>query len=443
MKDLNYFPLDVESNIYGMTTLELNDKSSKVLVATLDCQIFCINYTKFKSQTREVEFTYIPNGAKIISIGALKRGPNDFVIGITHSLAPNMQKSSTRTSSSYSGRDVGEHGRSTTYYFNIYATGSFSSTFDIDYVAQGCQTLRLNYVPYHLYQTELITKVVDSSTNMVRKKPFWLLSGGDNSIHAFCEDKPYQSFTEIPIHDCFPELSNIPNLALWIDVMNIENSNIDYERLIALGFEDGSVRLYHSVLSSSSGNFELVRESSFDDYTTIIPSVRLFKVNSTAPSILRDVMKSENILREDTNKSLDQISLLVVSSTENSLVFKNVLSEGLNKKFELPESKRLDSATTCAIDDTNFDGQNELLIGTHGRELLTYQYDTNSDEYYFDYSYELNHPVFAISVLDLTGDAVKDVTVLLASGVLVMQANVEDVIEICRKRVDIILSAIK
>lgn len=442
MNDLNYFPLDVESNIYGMTTLNFDDRSSKVLVATIDCRIFCINYSKFKSYTREVEFTYIPSGAKIISIGALKRGPNDFVIGITHSLAPNAQKGTARSSTSFSGRETGEYGRSTTYYFNIYASGSISSNFDIDYVAQGCQTIRLRYVPYQLYHTDLIT-IVDSSTDTVRRKPYWLLLGGDNSAHAFCEDKPYQSFAEVPIEECFPELSNIPSLALWIDVMNIRSDFMKYERVVALGFEDGSVRLYHSILSKSSGKFELIRESSFDNFTTIIPSVRLFKVNSTVSSTLRELLISKNILKETKNKSTDHLNLLVVSSTENSIVFRDVLNEGLNKKFELPGSKRLDCSVTSAVDDIDLDGQNELLIGTHGRELLTFHYDTRSDEYYLAQLSELNHPIFAISILDLTGDAIKDVAILLASGVLIRQTDIKNVIEICRRRVDTILSSLK
>lgn len=440
MKDLNYFPLDVESNIYGMTTLEFDDKTSKVLVATLDCQIYCINYRKFKPHIREVEFTYIPNGAKIISIGALKRGSNDFVIGITHSLAPNMQKGSARSSSSFPGREVGDYGRLTTYYFNIYASGSVSSSFDLDYIAQGCQTIRLRYVPYILYQTELTS--VDNTTKAVRRKPLWLLSGGDNCIHAFCEDRPYQSFNEIAIEECFPELTNLPSVALWIDIIFLERSSSSYERATALGFEDGTVRLYHSVLSSSTCKFELVRKSSFDDYTTIIPSVRLFRAKSTTHSKLRDELKTENAFEETSKDQSEKLNLLVVSSTEMSLVFEDILEFGLSHKIELPESRRLDCSVTSAVGDTNLDGLNELLIGTHGRELMTYQYDAKTNGYCLTQVSELNHPVFAISILDLTGDALKDVTVLLASGILVMKLDVRDVIELCKRRVEIILSAL-
>lgn len=438
MKDLNYFPLDVESNIYGMTALEFDDKTSKVLVATLDCQIFCINYNKFKPHTREIEFTYIPNGAKIISIGALKRGPNDFVIGITHSLAPSDQKGSTRANSNFSSRETGEIGRMTTYYFNIYGSGSATSNFDLDYVAQGCQTLRLKYVPYHLYQTESIS-FASATTDSIQKKPFWLLSGGDNSIHAYCEDKTNQSFDEKPIEECFPELDHLPSLPLWIDVTNIDNNRAKYERAIALSFEDGSVRLYHSILSYSTRRFELVRESSFDDYTTIIPSVRLFKVSSTYSSEVSHLSRNEKNRLEYNEEGNQQLNVLLVSSTESSIIFEDVLTTGLDVRYELPESRRLDCAVTSAIGDINLDGQNEVLIGTHGCELLTYQYDTKKKRYFLAKLYEMNHPLFAISILDLTGDALKDVIILLASGVLIMQAAVAEVIEICKQRVENLL----
>lgn len=432
MKDLNYFALDVESNIYSLATLEFDDKTSKVLVATSDCKIFCICYKSLKAHTREVEFTYIPNGAKISSIGALKRGPNDFIIGITHSLAPSGPKSATRQSSGFTSRDTGEYGRTTTYYFNIYASGSVATNFDLDYVAQGCQTLRLRCVPYHLFATELVT-VVDSKKI---RKPFWLLSGGDNAIHAFCEDKPYQSFAEIPIEDCYPELSKLPGLVLWIDVLNLEDDHIGNSRAVALGFEDGTVRLYYSVLSLGSNKYELVRESSFDDYTTIVPCVRLFKVKSVKQSTLRHNLKTRGILKESTNKSLEQLNLLAVSSTNPSLIFKDVIHSGLEKRIELPESQRLDCVVGSAIGDTNFDGLNELILGTHGRELLTYRYNFTTDNYQLAQVSELNYPVFALSIIDLTGDALNDLIILLASGILIMQANVKDVIEVCRRRIE-------
>lgn len=436
LNNLNYFPLDVESNIYGMTTLKFDDESTKVLVATTNCQIYCISYNKDQAHTKEVQFTYIPHGARIISIGALKRGPNDFVIGITLSVGSSVQKASTTRANSGAGREsIDITNKPTTYYFNIYASGT---PFDLDYSAQGCQTIRLPFVPYHLYHTETISYC--QSERAIRKRPLWLLSGGDDRIHAFFEDQPYQSYFEVDIEDHFRELTNFKGLALWIDVLYVRQSDNLYQRAVALGLENGSVKLYISVITiGDRAESELVNESSFDAYTTIIPSVRLFKLRSTKPCKIRHHLQSKGLLNEVKNDKLDQVNLFVVSSTESSLIFRDVINSGLDLKEELPESKRLDCAVASAIGDINSDGQNELFIGTHGRELLTYSYDSENDCYSLDSLMELNHSIFAISILDLTGDALREMTILLASGIIIMQASIKNAVDVCRRRVEAIL----
>lgn len=443
LKDLNYFPLDVESNVYGMTSLEFEDKTNKVLVATLDCRIYCINYNRFTPQTKEVEFTYIPTGAKIISIGALKRGPNDFVIGITHSMAPStiIKSSSNRDIDSYSNRQ-------TTYYLNIYASESVLPNFDLDHVAQGCQTLRLRYVPYHLYSTEWIKFVLEagSSRPKLMKVPFWLLSGGDNNLHAFFEDEPNQSFNEWSVEDRLPELGQNQGIVLWIDIANLDrstSSNVIFERVVALGYEDGSIRLLQSIITEATGKFELVKEARFESYSTIIPCVRLFRINSKdkSKSLLRHRLRSQAPIIDNRNHTEESLNLLVVSSTNPCLIFRDVCENGLEAMQELPDSQRLDCLTTASIGDTNADGFNELLIGTHGKELLTYQYMPLQDKYVLGHVNNSNYPIYALSVIDLTGDAFKDVIILLANGILVMQSStVKEVLALCKRRLEVVLS---
>jgi hypothetical protein len=448
IKDLNYFPLDVESNIYGITKLEFDDKTNKVLVATSDCRIYCINYNRFKPQTKEVEFTYIPNGAKIISIGALKRGPNDFVIGITHSL-PQMPLKPTANREFIAGDGYGN--RQTTYYFNIYANESVLPNFDLDYIAQGCQTIRLRYVPYHLYSTELLTFKSGNGKVELEIRPIWLLSGGDNHLHAYLEDQPYQSFNEVSMEECFPELyEKQKSIALWIDVANlVKYSNAQdgasVQRVVALGFEDGSVKLYHSKLIKSTNRFQLMRASSFDCYTTIIPCVRLFKIRSTNDdSVLRKRLRDNGLICDmnQGQRQIDKLNLLVVSSTNSSLIFRDVIQNGLDVEQRLPESQRLDCVTNASIDDLNIDGYNELVISTHGKELITYQYDQSKDEYVLYNISILNHPIFATTVLDITSDGMRDLVVLLAKGILIMQTANSDLMEVCRRRVKAVLSAL-
>ena len=59
MEQLNFFPLSVPSNVYGFA--HLKGDRSRVLVATLEKQIFCIEYSDNQFTCNEVHFAYIPS----------------------------------------------------------------------------------------------------------------------------------------------------------------------------------------------------------------------------------------------------------------------------------------------------------------------------------------------------------------------------------------------
>ncbi|KAG9509500.1 KICSTOR complex protein kaptin, partial [Fragariocoptes setiger] len=355
---LNYFPLPADSSIYGMTSLDLDDGTYKILVATHSCQIFCIDYVKFQAHCREVEFTYIPSGAKIISIDAFKRPnskANDFVIGITHSLTAPSQKPTTTNDTPTRMSSTFDTDKNQTYYLNIYASGIYSDSFDLDYIAQGCLTIPIKYVPYHLYHTQLILTEAGNAQKSVEM--VWLLSGGDRAVHVFRENKRNQCFIEVnAFEDYFPELVNINGIVLWIDIKYVEKEQNNHQRLCALGLEDGTFTLKHSVYSAKTKNYQLVNTWTNADYLTIIPSVRLFTKKSTISGC-----------------KTDDVNLLVVSATEPCLVFHDVIRNGLTKSYELPMSQRIDCNTSATIGDLNCDGYNEIIVGSYGQSIEAFR----------------------------------------------------------------------
>lgn len=361
MDILHLFHLDTECNIYNIAKFR-----NELLVATQDCKIYCLSYNKFKPCLREIEFAYIPAGAKINSISSL--GNN--VIGILHS--------------------KNDHN-----YFNVYSSHAES---DLEQLAQGCQTLRLKFIPYHLMGTETLDNL-----------PSWLLSGSDNRIHIYVEDKMSGSFDEKAIEYHLPELGKVYECPiLWIDLMKEEDM-----RLVALGFENGSTILYHSRRTNSENRYELVQSLKFDEYTTIIPCVRLFK---------RDISKS-------------QTDLLIVSSTHPCLVFGDITNNGLSKRQILPNSQRLDCNTTATIGDIDADGHNEILIGNFGKELMIYHCNEQDSSYRLDDIQKFNHSVFSLDLMDVTGDTLNEVIVLLTNGILVLQASVKSALKLLEHRV--------
>jgi len=400
MDDLDLYLFDVECSIYGATRL-----GNKILTITSDCKVCCISFNKFKPQISEIEFAYIPNGAKIRSISILERSPNDEVIGITHS-------------------------KNTIYYLNLYAS---QANLDLEHIAQGCQTIRLRYVPYHLFPCETLTS--DG-----RSLKCWLLSGGDCCIHLFIENTISQNFEEKCIDDHFPELSGTFECpALWIDFKAFKGFELE-ERIVALGFEDGTVRLFHSAFSRETKKYTLIRKSLFEEYNTIIPCVRLFDIHSVKESCqVRQKIVGENPRSAKTKRPT--YNLLLVSSTNPCIIFKDILNEGFDLKQILPESRRIDCNTTAAVGDIDFDGRNEILIGNHGKEILTYKY--NGTEYELCNIKRVNNPIYSLLVFDITGDALNDVCVLLSNGILIMQSSVKDAVKTFENRIASILSRLQ
>jgi len=60
-------------------------------------------------------------------------------------------------------------------------------------------------------------------------------------------------------------------------------------------------------------------------------------------------------------------SVLPRSHLELSLFCRNVLENGFNRPLFLPQSHLHDSVLCAEVADVNWDGQNELILGTYGK----------------------------------------------------------------------------
>lgn len=137
MSEAHFSGLPYQSNVYGMTTLNIGD-ANKVLVSCLQRNVFCIEYMRNKKNvltpsSREIHFTYLPEGADVIAIDAFSKSvPDnlDIIIGIAF-IRPGENQ-------------LPKH------YLNIYSQSEPGSGLDLDRIAQGCQSLELNFIPYQL-----------------------------------------------------------------------------------------------------------------------------------------------------------------------------------------------------------------------------------------------------------------------------------------------------
>ena len=88
------------------------------------------------------------------------------------------------------------------------------------------------------------------------------------------------------------------------------------------------------------------------------------------------------------------------------------------------------------INFQDFDGKEEILIGTYGEELLVYKSieEENEEKWTLNFSKSFNNPIHAIYHCDLSNDGMKELSIVTLKTVIVLQHDVEKVVELCRSR---------
>ena len=402
--DAHWFPLTSQGNIYSMTKLCSSNGCNKVLVASLKRKIYSCEYhltpnSHLRPLVKELLFTYIPSGAEIISIDAYNKSDtgDGFVIGIT------ILKVSTDTS--------------VERYLNIYTEGAVDGEGDeassIEAIAQNCLMVELAYTPYHLYHTILPQQ---NSQNEV----VWLLSGSDYKIHMIREDKLNHSYSESSIEKYFPELHDIQAISLWINIYYYDNYN---RRLTVIGCECGLVKVaIVNVLELK------VRRSWKLRYDRPVPSVCVFPQQS-------NVMKPSFVDCKGSTRSSDdeetKLNVLIVNAS-HAVVFMDILNNGMEDDIRLNGSETSDCILCSCIADIDMDGQNEILLGTYGQEVLIFSFVNSTWELVIRKLFDA--PVHSICYMDITNDGIKELIVLTQRGVHILQHNIMDIKEKWKKR---------
>ncbi|KAH7645850.1 KICSTOR complex protein kaptin [Dermatophagoides farinae] len=428
MEQIGFFPISNSSNIYGMTNM--HGDMTRILVATLEKQVFAVEYSDNKKITcNEIHFAYIPNSADIISIDAFVRtNYNDIVLGITffknykesdsNEFRKNIVVSNNRSTSSSSEKNICNH-----YYFNIYSSLSSTNRFDLNQIAQDCQTFELDFVPYHLYHTSIINENNIAET-------LWLLSGSDCYVHVFREDNKKQSFYKDKI-DLFPELNNFESIVIWIDVINYEE-NHKCHRLTAVGCENGILCLFFVELGET--NNPRIIKSWKNRFDGPILSVKFFK----------DKINSNLNLRKLGFKSefSPEIHLLVLDSCEQPTIYRNVQENGLGLRKILPKinENNIDLFPASIVGDVNFDNNNEIILGSYGKKIIFYKFEHESQTYFIENTMEVPHPVISLTYLDLTGDGINELIIVTTKGIVIYRHHIDPLIDALVKKMNTIAS---
>ncbi|XP_034745550.1 KICSTOR complex protein kaptin [Etheostoma cragini] len=391
-----------QSNIYGLCQAG----EQELLAATLKGKVLCFRYQGLKHKIRpvakEVQFTYIPVDAEIVSIDAFNKSPpkRGLVVGITF---------------------VKDSGDKATPFLNIYCDYEPGSEFNLESIAQSCLNLELQFTPFHLYHTEV--QCDDGGRETV-----FLLSGHDQRIHLYKENASLHQFEEQPVERLFPELQQLPSNVLWLDMLSIAGGR----RLSAFGCQNGCVGL---ALVNQTGP-EVMQSWRFQ-FDSPISSVLLFPLCcQTEPSQPTGEQSVE----------MESYNLLVTSSIEMAVVYRDVQEQGLSRSVCLSESDQWDAVLCALVIDLDFDGQKEVLLGTYGQELLCYKFQPaergRDGEFQLQWRRSFKSPLLSIIYLDLTGDGLRELAVLTLKGLHILQHSLSSTADLVLERLALRVSAL-
>nr|KAF6272666.1 kaptin, actin binding protein [Myotis myotis] len=113
---------------------------------------------------------------------------------------------------------------------------------------------------------------------------------------------------------------------------------------------------------------------------------------------------------------------------EPAVVYRDLLSRGLEDQLLLPGSDQFDSVLCGLVTDVDLDGQPEVLVATYGQELLCYKYcgpESGLPEaergFRLLWQRSFPSPLLAMAHVDLTGDGLRELAVVSLKGVHILQ----------------------
>nr|XP_035969966.1 KICSTOR complex protein kaptin isoform X3 [Halichoerus grypus] len=206
---------------------------------------------------------------------------------------------------------------------------------------------------------------------------------------------------------------------LWLDVHNLPGTS---RRLSALGCQSGYVRVAHVDQRSQEvlQTWTILQDG---------PISRVIVFSLSAPKETVDRPQRE------------EYGVLVASMLEPAVVYRDLLSRGLEDQLLLPGSDQFDSVLCGLVTDVDLDGRPEVLVATYGQELLCYKYfgpESGLPEaergFRLLWRRGFSSPLLAMAHVDLTGDGLQELAVVSLKGVHILQHSLVQASELVLTR---------
>ncbi|KAK3833643.1 MAG: hypothetical protein J3R72DRAFT_477922 [Linnemannia gamsii] len=254
------------------------------------------------------------------------------------------------------------------------------------------QTIPLTWAP---------TKIIHAPLEDDPFEMVVLVGGSDSRVHVFVQDVPttistslsaapeivpsYNLFKEQPVDTLFSVLASFPYCEYCVLSLVIK----DYLtcRVIAAGTQNGTLNV--GIIPRDPVTFQLDRDNA-KSHTVVLfsPITTLTFYTSRVPTERRRRQQHGHAKQEgqdnqdaavvdadqeDEEEEENGIHLLVTCAIEQAWVYSDINKHGLSRRADLAECSYHDSILAAHAMDADWDGQNEVLVGTYGRQLMVFK----------------------------------------------------------------------
>ncbi|CAG8512294.1 4926_t:CDS:10 [Ambispora leptoticha] len=278
-------------------------------------------------------------------------------------------------------------------------------------LTEKCQKIQLTFTPMQLTHT-IIRKAYNNNNNSTSELCL-LLCGTDGGVHLYTFNFKNQKWEEEAVQPYFPFLSEVADSKS--NILSLVIFDFGIKKIIAAGCQNGILHL--AILQKDSnvnnseggekeGNFIQLEESQFAPLFSPITSISIFTTSTS---------------KQDPG----DVHMLVTCAVEQVLIYRFVDSRGIKYPVQLKECTQYDSVLCSHVMDVDWDGRNEILVGTYGREMLIYKQEENDNDPTFQLIWRRSfaHPIYRIDHLDLNQDGLEELVVTSQYGIHVFQPN--------------------
>ncbi|KAB0398446.1 hypothetical protein E2I00_014834, partial [Balaenoptera physalus] len=163
------------------------------------------------------------------------------------------------------------------------------------------------------------------------------------------------------------------------------------------------------------------------------PAIHLYKENEGLHQFEEQPVENlfpelTNLTKTEDRPQQEEYSVLVAGMLEPAVVYRDLLSRGLEDQLLLPGSDQFDSVLCGLVTDIDLDGRPEVLVATYGQELLCYKYCSPERGlpgaqrgFRLLWQRSFSSPLLAMAHVDLTGDGLRELAVVSLKGVHILQ----------------------